>query len=527
MRGGSGPPRPRFGALTAAGRPLDPINEYAHDVLWWLDKMIRAPRPLNEKMTLFWHDHFATLDQDRPLLIAQNKMLRRDALGSFRRLLTDVTKDPAMLLFLSLVDSTKEEPNENYARELMELFTLGKGYTEKDIREASRALTGFRAKRRGDGTVAVLYDRKARDATSKTIFGHRGNHDYRDVLDLCIAHPQHAPFLVSKLWEYFVGTPIEPSGRTRLARVYRRSGHRIAPVVRRDPRAPRAVPLARRAGHDQVAGRLRRGRAARLRTGHHARQLGPDPRRHGPAAVPPAVGRGLGVGQGVAVDEHDARALRRRQRAAHGHRRVRKGAAPTRDTPRQAVARARSAVGRPWTSPATDAQLLKLATRLLSDDPPPPGGYRMALQQRADMCQRVLRQLLLAAPTRRCTEMARQPLPGGCDDFRATSESERGRFLGGSQLTRRQVLGWGVGAGLALYAAKAMPVTRALEAAAADAAAAPDAPVLVAVFLPGGLDLLDSLIPVNDFGAYADLHRNVLVDRRRCCAAARSASTPR
>jgi uncharacterized protein (DUF1501 family) len=109
--------------------------------------------------------------------------------------------------------------------------------------------------------------------------------------------------------------------------------------------------------------------------------------------------------------------------------------------------------------------------------------------------------------------MARQPLSCGCDDFRATPESTRRRFVEGSQLTRRQVIGWGVGAGLSLYAARAMPITRALEAAAADAAASPDAPVLVAVFLPGGLDLLDSLVPLNDYGAYADLHRNILVDK--------------
>ena len=108
---------------------------------------------------------------------------------------------------------------------------------------------------------------------------------------------------------------------------------------------------------------------------------------------------------------------------------------------------------------------------------------------------------------------ARQPCHCGCDDFRATSESTRRRFVGDSQLTRRQIFGWGVGAGLSLYAARAMPISRALEAAAADAAAAPDAPVLVAVFLPGGLDLLDSLIPLNDYGAYADLHRNIRVDK--------------
>jgi uncharacterized protein (DUF1501 family) len=107
----------------------------------------------------------------------------------------------------------------------------------------------------------------------------------------------------------------------------------------------------------------------------------------------------------------------------------------------------------------------------------------------------------------------KQPLSCGCDDFRATSESTRRGLLGDSQLTRRQIIGWGVGAGLSLYAAKALPVSRALEAAAADAAANPDAPVLVAVFLPGGLDLLDSLIPLDDFGAYSDLHRNIRVDK--------------
>ena len=105
-----------------------------------------------------------------------------------------------------------------------------------------------------------------------------------------------------------------------------------------------------------------------------------------------------------------------------------------------------------------------------------------------------------------------QPLSCGCDDFRATSEATRRRYVGGPQLTRRQIIGWGVGAGLSLYAAQAMPVSRALEAAAADAVAAPDAPVLVAVFLPGGLDLLDSLVPLHDAGAYADLHRNIRVD---------------
>ncbi len=105
----------------------------------------------------------------------------------------------------------------------------------------------------------------------------------------------------------------------------------------------------------------------------------------------------------------------------------------------------------------------------------------------------------------------RQPGASGCDDFRAAPEATRRRLCGASRLTRRDVIGWGVGAGLSLYAASALPISRALEAAGADAAAAPDAPVLVTVFLPGGLDLLDTLVPLHDYGAYADLHANIRV----------------
>jgi uncharacterized protein (DUF1800 family) len=392
LRGGSGPPRPPFPKPSLAGKPLDPVNVYGQDVLWWLDKMIRTPRPLIEKMTLFWHDHFATLDQDRPLQLAQNKMLRRNALGSFRRLLSDVTKDPAMLLFLSLADSTKEQPNENYARELMELFTLGSGYTETDIREAARALTGFRSKRRGDGSVAVLYDARAHDATSKRLFGQRGNFDYRDVLDLCIGHPPHAPFLVSKLWDYFVGTPIEPSARARLAAVYSGQGHRIAPVVGEILAHPALydrldAPDVIKSPVVYVVGALRacgEGIASRewvdLLEG-----MGQLP------FSPPSV---AGWEWGTAWLSSNTMHMRFDTANAllEGRRRVRDGGAPKADTPAEAVARARSAVDRPWTSAATDAQLLKLATRLLS------GGAEGERQQRADMCQRVLRHLLLAGP---------------------------------------------------------------------------------------------------------------------------------
>ena len=130
------------------GRRLAPRDAYGHDGLWWLDRMIRSSDQLGERMTLVWHDWFATSQSSvnsQRLMLRQNELFRRRALGSFRKLVIDVTRDPAMLIWLSGVESTREAPNKNYARELMELFTLraSRGYTEADVREQARALTGW------------------------------------------------------------------------------------------------------------------------------------------------------------------------------------------------------------------------------------------------------------------------------------------------------------------------------------------------------------------------------------------------
>jgi uncharacterized protein (DUF1800 family) len=218
------------------GRALAPTDAWGHDHLWWLDRMVRTSRPLVERMTLVWHDWFATsLDGvgSQKLMLRQNALLRRHALGSFGTLLRDVTKDPAMLLWLSGTENTRWSPNENYARELMERFTLGsgRGYTERDVREQARALTGWDNDwRRGAGNVNFRYERDRHDRGTKRIFGERGAFDWQDAVRLCLAHHRHAPFFVEKLWSYFVPTPPDARTRRSLEAAYRR-GHAVRPVV--------------------------------------------------------------------------------------------------------------------------------------------------------------------------------------------------------------------------------------------------------------------------------------------------------
>src|SRR5262245_59746623 len=131
------------------GAPLQPNDAWGHDHLWFLDRMVRTNQPLIERMTAVWHDWFATSTEgvgQQNLMLGPNDLFRRHALGSFMQLTPDVTQDPAMIIWLNLDQNTRWNPNENYARELMELFTLGAdrgAYTEADIRELAKALTGF------------------------------------------------------------------------------------------------------------------------------------------------------------------------------------------------------------------------------------------------------------------------------------------------------------------------------------------------------------------------------------------------
>jgi uncharacterized protein (DUF1800 family) len=216
--------------------PIAPQDASGHDHLWWLDRMVRSQAPLVERMTLIWHDWFANSLRgvnSQKLMLRQNELFRTHALGSFRQLLLDVTVDGAMLRFLNGDQNRVQSPNENYARELMELFTLGadRGYSETDVREQARALTGWRSRRdQANRDYSFEYVTRLHDEGAKTVFGKSGNFDWRDSCRLCLEHPLHPSFVVSKLWTYFVPTGIPGKTRVELEAVYRRS-LQIRPVV--------------------------------------------------------------------------------------------------------------------------------------------------------------------------------------------------------------------------------------------------------------------------------------------------------
>ncbi|MFN8124413.1 MAG: DUF1800 domain-containing protein [Thermoleophilia bacterium] len=216
------------------GAPLDPLNVYGHDVLWWFDKCVRTRQPLAERMALNWHDHFATSNQkvgDVQLMVKHYYTLRTHALGNFRKLALAMLNDGAMQLWLDLAGSDKNSPNENFARELMELFTLGvnNGYTEKDIREAARALTGYTF---DYDTKSFGYDADRHDTDFKRIFGKRGRFTAIDVVNMAVEHPNHPKYLCSKLWSYFTPRPVPPATLRQMIRAYKASKYEIKPVLR-------------------------------------------------------------------------------------------------------------------------------------------------------------------------------------------------------------------------------------------------------------------------------------------------------
>jgi uncharacterized protein (DUF1800 family) len=198
---------------------------------WWLKRMANGPTPLQEKLTLFWHGHFTTSAKDERaalLMWNQNELLRRSAASNFREFVRQISRNPAMLDYLNNQQNRKAHPNENYARELMELFTLGIGnYTEYDIREAARAFTGWAHD--GEDFIFRKYDH---DDGQKKFFGRLGDFDGDDIIDIILQHQACARYISGRLFNFFAYEDPEPGMLQSLGEIFRETNWEMRPLLR-------------------------------------------------------------------------------------------------------------------------------------------------------------------------------------------------------------------------------------------------------------------------------------------------------
>lgn len=203
-------------------------------------RLLVSRHPLRERMFLFWHDHFATSAEkvmSPPMMMRHVETLRRYALSPFQQTLDGVSKDPAMMFWLDTQLNVAGKPNENFAREIMELFTLSEGhYTEEDIREAARAFTGYAFRRVRDGGIVAppefVFIPNRHDAGTKTIFGQTGPFHGEDVVEMLCENPQTSRYIVKKIWERHVYANPEPALIDRFVEVFRESGLDVAVLLR-------------------------------------------------------------------------------------------------------------------------------------------------------------------------------------------------------------------------------------------------------------------------------------------------------
>ena len=199
--------------------------------LWWIRQLLKTGNPFRERMVLFWHNHFTSslkkVGQPK-LILRQNQLFRRYALGNFRLLLHAIVEDPAMLVYLDNRANRKRHPNENLARELLELFTLGEGhYREADVKALARALTGYTL----DRQMHFRFNRRIHDTNPKAFLGQRGNFDAHQAVEIILEQNATARFIVGKLWKAFVGPEPEAGEIRRLAEIFRNSGYEMKPLL--------------------------------------------------------------------------------------------------------------------------------------------------------------------------------------------------------------------------------------------------------------------------------------------------------
>jgi len=223
----------------AGKRPLQPVvNQFFYWLraskletgrvsYWWANRMLASPRPLQEKMALFWHGHFATSEEkvrDYRKMLQQLELFQSTGLGNFRELLIEVARGPAMLAYLDAGINVKDAPNENFAREIMEMFTMGVGhYTEHDIREAARAFTGWNYH-----GLEYRFVAEAHDSGEKTVLSRTANLGGVEVIDIILAQPATAEYLASRIYSFFVRSAPDAALRERLGHALREAHYDIA-----------------------------------------------------------------------------------------------------------------------------------------------------------------------------------------------------------------------------------------------------------------------------------------------------------
>ena len=229
--------RTRVKSMTAAERKAyNKANreEVAALKQWWIREMLETDSPLTERLVVFWHGHFATESRKvkfAEMMLDQHVALRHNAMGSFDDLLTDVAKGAAMLFYLDGQKNVKGRPNENFAREVMELHSMGEGnsYTETDVREGARAFTGWKVDMR---TGKFRFNFKNHDRAAKTYLGKSGYLDGDDILEIILEQPDVAEFITGKLWREFVSPDPNLAEVRRLAASFRDSGYRLGPLLK-------------------------------------------------------------------------------------------------------------------------------------------------------------------------------------------------------------------------------------------------------------------------------------------------------
>ena len=233
---------------TNAGMPLDPTGNDTDLVLSWVDRMVRTQNPLVERMTFFWHRHWAnsrTSVSPTQLLMTQNNLLRKYSdLGAnpdvaFSDMALEVSKDPSMLRYLNGESNVKGGPNENYGREFMELFTLGvthaitgaNNYSENDVQQLAKSFTGWYINDKNPDNVASVFDSSRWFNGPKSVFGQLGNYNTDSAVGLVLARDGHGPYIVNQLWSEFMPTPPPTATLQKYAAAYVASGLKIKPLL--------------------------------------------------------------------------------------------------------------------------------------------------------------------------------------------------------------------------------------------------------------------------------------------------------